>query len=277
MEIVRHKYNTPNVGQAERAASVIIGSLMVWKGLSQLSRRRNKWAGAGTAFFGLGFLRRGITGFCYTYQALGVSTASKAKNVSIPYELGIRVDEAITINRPVEAVYRFWRNLENIAEFMEHVESVRPTGDNRSHWVAKGPGNRRMEWDAEIINEVEISSSDGVRSKAQMCRMRVRFVLPRRRVAAVRKCGSNCSTILPANLGAYVAKLFGEEPSVQIRNDLKRLKTRLEAGVVPTTEGQPVGSSSKTEQDSDHERRAEKVASASEESFPASDAPAYTH
>lgn len=272
MQIIRRNYNTPNVGNVERGGSVIAGTLLVWQGLKQKS-----WAGAGMAFLGLGFLRRGITGFCYTYQALGIRTAEKAENVSVPYELGIRVDEAITINRPVAEVYAFWRNLENLAEFMEHVESVRRLEDNRSHWVSKGPGNRRMEWDAQIVNEIEnkligwrsLEGSDVPNAGS------VHFT------EAAGGRGTEVRVELQYNppggtLGAFVAKLFGEEPSVQIRNDLKRLKTRLEAGVVPTTWGQPMGAS-KADHERDHQRHAEKVSTASEESFPASDAPAYTH
>jgi uncharacterized membrane protein len=38
-----------------------------------------------------------------------------------------------------------------------------------------------------------------------------------------------------------VAKLFGEEPQMQVRGDLRRFKNLLEAGEIPTTEGQPHG------------------------------------
>jgi uncharacterized membrane protein len=174
-------------------------------------------------------------------------------------------------------VYGFWRNLENLAEFMEHVESVRPMHGNRSHWVAKGPSNRRMEWDAEIINEIDnkliawrsLPGSDVANAGS------VHFA------EAAGGRGTEVRVTLQYNppggtLGAFVAKLFGEEPSTQVHNDLMRLKTRLEAGVVPTTAGQPVGASN-SEQEHENYRRTEKVAAASEESFPASDAPAYSH
>jgi uncharacterized membrane protein len=274
MEIIRHKQYITNVGNVERGASVIAGSLLVWHGLKQRS-----WAGAGLAFLGAGLLRRGISGFCYTYQALGIRTAEKplGRNISVPYELGIRVDEAVTINRPVAEVYAFWRNLENIAEFMEHVESVRPQGGNRSHWVSKGPGDRRLEWDAEIIHEEEnkligwrsLEGSDVPNAGS------VHFT------EAAGGRGTEVRVELQYNppggtLGAYVAVLFGEEPSQQIHNDLMRLKARLESGVAPTTTGQPVGGAD-VEQAKEHERKSEQVVQASEESFPASDAPAYSH
>ncbi|HVW87137.1 MAG TPA: SRPBCC family protein [Bryobacteraceae bacterium] len=275
MEIIRHKYTTPNVGKIERGASVMAGSLLAYYGLRQKS-----WAGAGLAFLGLGFLRRGITGFCYTYQALGIRTvgAEQGRNVSVPYELGIRVDEAITVNRPRAEVYRFWRNLENLAEFMEHVESVRVLeGDRRSHWVAKGPGGRRMEWDAEIINEIpdELLAWRSLENSEVQNAGSVTFT------DAAGGRGTEVRIELQYNppggaVGAFVAKLFGEEPSTQIHKDLKRLKTRLEAGVVPTTEGQPAGAR-KTEDDRERQAGSEKVGVASNESFPASDAPAYTH
>jgi len=200
--------------------------------------------------------------------------AGQGRNVSVPYELGIRVDEAITINRPRDEVYRFWKNLENLAEFMEHVESVRMlTGGRQSHWVARAPGGRRIEWDAEIISDIE-NELIGWRSLQGSD-------VPNAGSVTFRDAAGGRGTEVRVELqydppggavGAFVAKLFGEEPSMQIRNDLKRLKTRLESGVVPSTAGQPVGARKVAE---DHNSR--QVVAASEESFPASDSPAFTH
>lgn len=275
MEIIRHHYNTPNVGRGERAASLAIGATLLAYGV-----KKKGVIGGGLAFLSLAFLRRGITGFCYTYQALGVRTAEtgQGRNVSVPYELGIRVDESLTINRPREEVYRFWRNLENLAQFLEHVESIRVLdGGTRSHWVVRGPGERRVQWDAEIINEAENErigwrSLDGAEA-------------PNAGSVTFRDAPGGRGTEVRVELqynppggpvGALFAKLFGEEPSQQIHNDLKRLKTRLEAGVAPSTAGQPTGAM-RNDLTDEKQRNAEKVAAASQESFPASDSPAYSH
>jgi uncharacterized membrane protein len=42
-------------------------------------------------------------------------------------------------------------------------------------------------------------------------------------------------------IGVVVAKMFGEEPSVQIDGDLRRMKQLIETGEIATTEGQPTG------------------------------------
>jgi uncharacterized membrane protein len=41
--------------------------------------------------------------------------------------------------------------------------------------------------------------------------------------------------------GMTFARLFGEEPDIQVREDLRRFKQVMEAGEVPTTDGQPSG------------------------------------
>ncbi|WP_406696340.1 SRPBCC family protein [Singulisphaera sp. Ch08] len=65
----------------------------------------------------------------------------------------IDVTGSITINRPAEELYRFWRNFENLPRIMTHLESVQVTGDRRSHWKAKAPVGSTVEWDAEITED----------------------------------------------------------------------------------------------------------------------------
>jgi uncharacterized membrane protein len=153
---------------------------------------------------------------------------------------GIRVTHSVTIERPLADVYRFWRRLENLPEFLEHLESVSMRDGGVWHWVARGPAGIAVEWDARIINDVENSviawqSLEGSRIATAGS---VRFDETAH--------GTRVTVTLQYNppggkLGAAVARLLGEEPRVQVREDLRRLKQLFEAGEVPTTAGQPSG------------------------------------
>jgi uncharacterized membrane protein len=60
----------------------------------------------------------------------------------------------ITIGRPREEVYSFWRALENLPLFMPYIRSVEPISKTRSHWVASFPASQRtFEWDSEITED----------------------------------------------------------------------------------------------------------------------------
>lgn len=271
MEIAGKPYIVPNVGKAERAVSIMAGTLLAVIG----AKRRDGW-GAGLAILGAGFLRRGITGYTYSYQFLGIRTAPQGdgKNISIPYELGIKVERSITVNKPKEEVFRFWRNLENLPQFMKHLKSVKVTGEKTSHWVANAPAGRTVEWDAEIINEIEhqLLAWRSLEGSTVQNAGSVHFT------DATGGRGTQIRVSLQYNppggiLGALVAKMFGEEPEQQIADDLGRLKAMMESGQVPTNTGQASGRGQELEK----KKRAaeESVRQASEESFPASDAPAY--
>jgi uncharacterized membrane protein len=214
-----------------------VGAGLLLAGLAKQNR-----AGALAALAGGALLVRGASGHCPVSARIGRNTASANTRVALGGDRGVHVKESVTINKPVAEIYSFWRNLENLPRFMDHLESVRSTGPQRSHWVAKAPAGMHVEWDAEIINETE-NKVIGWRS------------LPGSQVTSAGSVnfddagperGTRITVHLqyepPAGrLGALFAKLFGEEPSQQIHEDLRRLKRLLEAGEVPTTEGQPSG------------------------------------
>jgi uncharacterized membrane protein len=142
---------------------------------------------------------------------------------------GIRVHEAIRIESPVDEVYAFWRKLENLPRFMQHLARVTEHSDLRSRWVARGPAGIEVEWDAEIINDIpdqliawrSLPGSDVVTAGS------VNF-------DGVR--GGSCTQVTvklqydpPAGrVGAAIAHVFGREPSQTIREDLHRLKEQIE-------------------------------------------------
>jgi uncharacterized membrane protein len=146
--------------------------------------------------------------------------------------LPIHVVRSITINRPPETVYGFWRDLENLPRFMAHLESVREEADG-SVWRAKGPAGLSIEWRAEITLDRP--------NEAIAWRALEGASVPNRGVVRFKPAPGGRGTELtvelkydpPAGaLGAAIAKLFGEEPGQQIAGDLRRLKQVLETGSV---------------------------------------------
>jgi uncharacterized membrane protein len=200
---------------------------------------------------GAALLYRGATGHCNVYQALGVNRAGghgtgvKADRGSdtrqqLGGSAGIHVEESITINRPINEVFRFWRNFENLPKFMNHLETVSMREAGVSHWVARGPAGMRVEWDARVINEIDnrLIGWQSLEGAMVSTAGSVNF----RETARGTEVRVHLQYNPPAGkLGAAVARLFGEEPSVQIREDLRRFKQLMETGEIPTTHGQPRG------------------------------------
>jgi uncharacterized membrane protein len=143
------------------------------------------------------------------------------------------VRASVTIRRPPDEVYRFWRDLGNLSRFCAHVQSVQPLDDRRSHWVVRAPAGRTIEWDAEISDDRPgdlLSWRTGANASIAH-QGTVRFV----RAAGDR--GTEVHVELgyqaPAGrLGVMLAKIFGEEPSQQLNGDLRRLKQVMETGEV---------------------------------------------
>jgi uncharacterized membrane protein len=153
------------------------------------------------------------------------------------------VKKVTIVNRPPEELYKFWRNFENLPQFMEHLVAVKGGSENqRSRWVAKAPGGLTVEWDAEIINERQneliawrsLPGSDVANAGS------VRF----------EPCPDGRGTFVKIELeydppggalGARFARLLGEAPEQQVADDLRRFKQLMETGEVTTTKGQSAG------------------------------------
>ncbi len=228
-----------NVGAAERVISAVGGGALVAYGL-----KRGDTLGIALAVLGGGLALRGATGHCQVYDAAGVDTSNSERG-NATYSKGrtgkIHVKKSITINKSASELYNFWRNLENLPQFMNHLESVKNIDNKRSHWVAKAPLGTTVEWDAEITSEHE-NERIGWRSveNSEIPNSGVVEFLP----TSTR--GTEVKVTLtyepPAGyLGSLVAKLFGEEPNQQVAEDLRRFKSLMEAGMIMNVEGQPSG------------------------------------
>jgi uncharacterized membrane protein len=217
-----------NVGKTERLLSGIAGAALTLAAL-----RRGRMRGLLLPMGG-GLLWRAVSGRCAVNRALGRNSAQRdtvSPVASVERGAGIKIEKSIFVNRPREEMYRFWRNFENLPRFMDHLESVTILDVSRSHWVVRGPMGTRIEWDAEIHNEIpneliawrtlpgsEVNHAGSVHFEPDLpgpgttVRVILRYEPP------------------AGKPGAMVASLFGEEPAQQITDDLRRFKQVMEAG-----------------------------------------------
>ncbi|ADV66374.1 SRPBCC family protein [Deinococcus maricopensis] len=207
--------NNTNFQDPTRLATIAGGSLLTVIGL-----RKRGFLGLALAAAGGYLAYRGVTGNDPIAQATGMSGATASKPIF--------VEQSVVINRDAQSVYDYWRKLDNLPRIMSHLETVTVLDERRSRWVAKAPLGTHVEWEAEIVNDkpgerigwhslpgATVDNAGSVQfEKLPDGGTRVHVALSYRPPAGP--------------LGAAVAKLFGEEPSQQIADDLQKFKAAFE-------------------------------------------------
>lgn len=170
------------------------------------------------------------------------SRAAPRRRPSVKGGEGVKVEKAVSINRPADELYRFWREFDNLPRFMQHVESVECADNGISHWVIRSSKGLKLQWDAKIIEDKpgEIISWQSLEGAEVDNAGSVWF----------KPAGGNRGTVVKVSMkysplggkaGAAVAKLLGDSAEKQIAEDLFRFKSLMETGEMPTTKGQPIG------------------------------------
>lgn len=147
-------------------------------------------------------------------------------------------------------------------QVIKHPVTITRISETESHWSVSAPGDRCVEWDAEIINDepneliawqskegADVANAGTVRfepapgDEGTEVRVQLEYDAPGGKIAAL------------------VAKFTGEEPEQQVAEALRRFKALMETGEIPTTEGQTVGEPQAKERRKERLQRQRKVAS----------------
>jgi len=182
---------------------------------------------------------------------------------TLPYGYGIRIKKSITVNSSPEDLYCYWRRIENLQQLFPNILAVETIDNTRSWWILRGPAGSELKWTAEITIDRE-NEMIGWRSVGRADLDNAGYI----RFDGDGADGTIVTVALQYNppagkLGAALATLMGEKPEAEVDEALRKFKQLMEAGEIMRTEDK-------------HRRTDDDVELASDESFPASDPPAWT-
>jgi uncharacterized membrane protein len=264
-----------NVGMPERWLSLLSGGALLAYGLY----RRGVLGGL-CALGGARLVYRGVSGHCSLYEMADINTANidEAEESTGLMSSLMTVKASITIEKPVEQVFAFWRDLSNLQIVIPHVYCVSQVEGGRSQWVSEVLG-REVYWEALIIDEEPnqhigwktLEGSDfhhagGVEftptaSGGTEVRVHMHYRLP------------------GGPVGVAMAKMLNRSPQSEIAQGLQRLKEMIEKGELvlpPSYEGEQNYVEAKAEPRRPKQKADAIVHDASEASFPASDPPSFS-
>jgi uncharacterized membrane protein len=207
-----------NVGFPERIISILSGSFLMCNALSSKGSFL-KTLGAGYLIF------RGTTGYCAGYDAAGKTLGLKSRNINIY--------TSITVDKPPKEVYTFWRKLDNLPLFMEHIEEVNTIDETNSEWKLEIPGGfGKVSWKSRIVEDVpnERLSWHSLPGSSIENAGNVQFIKSGRSGTELHVF---ISYRVPAGkIGEKVAKLFNPMFEEMVREDIKNFREFLEKGEI---------------------------------------------
>ena len=223
-----HKAPYANLGVAERAISVALG------GVFGVAATQSKGP-VGVMFGVLGgaLVARGMSGAAPVKRLLGTEPDEKKYAEKHGWSSAAKAPRSVTINASRERVWEVLREVERWPSFMINIKTATSDGE-RLTFTSNGPTgpvetratitedlpSQRFAWesdkDSKVANAAEFELRDATGGRGTEIHAKIAY------------------EPFGGSLGRYAAKLTQKEPGIELRRDLKRLKSLIEAGEVPT-------------------------------------------
>ena len=214
----------------ERVLSAIGGAV-----LGLVAAKRGGAIGALLGAAGAALVARGATGAAPIKRLVGPGPDDTAAAKERGWSSAAVVSRAVTINKPRDEVYAYFRDFAKLPTFMENIAEITESDATHSHWTVKGPAGMTTSWDA--ITTQDISGELIVWETAPGALVANRGAVEFRDAVGGRGTEVHATIVYRppgGTAGKLVAKLTQREPGIQVRRDLKRLKMLLETGEIAT-------------------------------------------
>ena len=167
-------------------------------------------------------------------------TGSNGRGAGAPADAP-EAERSITIGKTAQELYERWRRPDTLTRVMAPFATVRASEGGTTHWQVAGPLGQSLDWETETTGDhpgeatgwqslpgARVPSEGSIRfrpatgGRGTVATLRVRFDRP------------------GGLIGDAAAKLLGGlVPATIADTALRRFKSLVETGEIPTTEGQP--------------------------------------
>jgi uncharacterized membrane protein len=213
---------------AMRNTALVGGAMLALLGVMRRSPLSAVLGLAGAALLARGAANQPLR----SLASRGAAGLGMAKGLGMAMDQPIDFEKTVHIDASPSEVYEQFANYENFPHFMSHVTEVRDLGRRRSHWIVKGPGGSRFEWNSVLTEQsrpnrlawrsepgAEIPNSGSIQFERHrggtLVTVRMSYTPP------------------AGALGHAFALLLGSDPKSKMDEDLGRMKHLIERGTMP--------------------------------------------